>query len=134
MQLADLGLGQPEVALDIASPRGRLIHGHCARHGGFSFWPPRGPGRRDDRWPGTPRQAVVWDVVYFVTWEGEGSRASRPRSGEFAIGTALARSAQADGEFATPGTTSEPETALPLTNGKQDAGAAQHRPGCRASS
>src|SRR5262249_34009132 len=29
---------------------------------------------------------------------------------------------------------SEPETAVPLTIDKQDAGAAQHRPGCRTSS
>src|SRR5262249_35306052 len=47
----------------------------------------------------------VWRV-YVGTWEGEGSRAS----------------------------ISEPETALPLTNGKQGAGSAQRRPGCRASS
>jgi len=30
--------------------------------------------------------------------------------------------------------TSEPETAVRVTNGKQGAGATQHRPGCRASS
>jgi hypothetical protein len=50
-----------------------------------------------------PSRPVFVCRVYFGPWEEEGSRA-----------------------------TSEPETALPLTTGKQGAGAAQHRPRCRS--
>jgi hypothetical protein len=79
------------------------------------------------------RPVFVW-LVYFGTWEGEGSRASR-RLGNITVhGTALARLFQTVHGDITEPAISEPETALPLTNGKQGAGAAQRRPRCRASS
>src|SRR5262245_33609580 len=73
----------------------------------------------------------VFVVVYFVTWEGEGSRASRGKLASTSSETAPARLAQVAASTGKFPATSEPETALLLTDDERTARAAQRRPRCR---
>ena len=79
--------------------------------------------------PGDKGEKVASGVSTAQPGRGRGSRASRFAKGQLTGETALARLVQAAGQLALCKTTSEPETALPLTNERPDAGAAQRRPG-----
>src|SRR5262249_38309895 len=104
-------------------------------HGSFPLARLRSP-RRPTRWASTSAQPASAPAggagppssgVHFAAGWGEGSRASRLASVLEQTGTTPAGSSHAAGTDLVPGTTSEPETALPRGNGKQGAGAAQRR-------